>query len=257
MKEKRSQLMKHYILDRHFVSLKELERHFNVSMNTVRRDINQIIEDARFQKVYGGISVKKNPLVSFQNRNIENKRAKQAIAKEAASLIKPHDLIYIDSGTTTKYILDYLPDDVQVSVITNSLDVILTSETKKNVSVFLIGHIYRKDTRSFVGADVNDLSTRYNVDKAFMAATAVSIQNGIMNSDVIEYDIKKTILNKANSIYLLADKSKFDRSTLLTYADLDILDVIISDKLFNIDYQNYFQAHQIKSIYANINDNIE
>jgi DeoR family myo-inositol catabolism operon transcriptional repressor len=131
MKAKRIDLIKEYILENEHVSLKELEDTFNVSMNTIRRDIAQLLEDPRFEKVYGGISVKKNQLISFENRNTENQEVKQAIAETAAQFIQNGDLIYIDSGTTTKYILDYLDKDIQITIITNSLDVILRAEKFK------------------------------------------------------------------------------------------------------------------------------
>lgn len=98
MKAKRNDLIKEYILEKEHVTLKELEETFNVSMNTIRRDVAKIITDPRFEKVYGGVSVKKNKLISFENRSIKNKEVKQKIAEEAAKLIQPHDLIYIDSG---------------------------------------------------------------------------------------------------------------------------------------------------------------
>lgn len=238
MKEKRIDLIKEYILDKENVTLKELEDHFNVSMNTVRRDVAKLIKDPRFEKVYGGVSVKKNDLVSFENRNVENKNIKKVISEKAASLIEDGDLIYIDSGTTTKYILDYLKHDISLTIITNSLDVVLKSEAFDNVSVFLIGNIFKRETRSFVGLTPDHVIEKYNISKAFMAATAVSVNNGLMNSDFMEYEIKKSIVSKANKIYLLTDESKFSKSTLLTYAHLEDLDGIITDKEFDEGYKS-------------------
>lgn len=192
MKAKRNDLIKEYILEKEHVTLKELEETFNVSMNTIRRDVAKIITDPRFEKVYGGVSVKKNKLISFENRSIKNKEVKQKIAEEAAKLIQPHDLIYIDSGTTTKYILDYLPKDIEMTIITNSLDIVLKAEVFEKIQVFLLGNMFKRSTRSFVGITPDQITNKYNISKAFMAATAVSIDNGMMNSDLMEYEIKKT-----------------------------------------------------------------
>lgn len=248
MKEKRFESMKQYILDHNHVSLKELEEEFNVSMNTIRRDVNKILADSRFEKVYGGVSVKEGTLVDFEYRNIENKEVKKAIAKKAASFIEPDDLIYIDSGTTTKYILDYVDENLPLVVITNSLDVVLKAEKLRNATIFLIGHIFKKPTRSFVGVENDELSVRYNITKAFMAATAVSIGSGLMNSDIMEYEIKRQVIDKANQKFLLADESKFDHSTLLTYASLKDIDTLISDKTFSEPYTTYFAEHKIQTI---------
>ncbi len=248
MKEKRYELIKQYILQKDHVTLKELEDEFNVSMNTIRRDVNKILQDSNFEKVYGGVSVKKNTLVNFEERNIENKDIKRGIAREAAKLIHPHDLIYIDSGTTTKYILDFLDKDIDISIVTNSLDIIVKAEKFKNIPIFLIGHVFKKSTRSFVGVETDELTAKYNINKAFMAATAVSMQNGLMNSDVMEYDIKKQAIDKANSVYLLADEEKFDKSTLLTYASLQQVDCVITNKHFNQEYNEFFKNNDIKTI---------
>ncbi|MCO7150694.1 DeoR/GlpR family DNA-binding transcription regulator [Vagococcus lutrae] len=252
MKAKRNDLIKEYILEKEHVTLKELEETFNVSMNTIRRDVAKIITDPRFEKVYGGVSVKKNKLISFENRSIKNKEVKQKIAEEAAKLIQPHDLIYIDSGTTTKYILDYLPKDIEMTIITNSLDIVLKAEVFEKIQVFLLGNMFKRSTRSFVGITPDQITNKYNISKAFMAATAVSIDNGMMNSDLMEYEIKKHIVDKAANIYLLADKSKFEKSTLLTYASLDQVDKIITDKDFDTTYLDFFNDKQIEPITVDI-----
>ncbi|UQF70432.1 DeoR/GlpR family DNA-binding transcription regulator [Vagococcus lutrae] len=252
MKAKRNDLIKEYILEKEHVTLKELEETFNVSMNTIRRDVAKIINDPRFEKVYGGVSVKKNKLISFENRSIKNKEVKQKIAEEAAKLIQPHDLIYIDSGTTTKYILDYLPKDIEMTIITNSLDIVLKAEVFEKIQVFLLGNMFKRSTRSFVGITPDQITNKYNISKAFMAATAVSIDNGMMNSDLMEYEIKKHIVDKAANIYLLADKSKFEKSTLLTYASLDQVDKIITDKDFDTTYLDFFNDKQIEPITVDI-----
>ncbi|MGX4687490.1 DeoR/GlpR family DNA-binding transcription regulator [Vagococcus sp. JNUCC 83] len=245
MKEKRFESMKQYILDHNHVSLKELEDEFNVSMNTIRRDVNKILNDSRFEKVYGGVSVKEGTLVDFEYRNIENKEEKKEIAKQAATFIEPDDLIYIDSGTTTKYILDYIDENIPLIIITNSLDVVLKAEKLRKATIFLIGHIFKKPTRSFVGVENDELSVKYNITKAFMAATAVSIDNGLMNSDIMEYEIKRQVMDKANKKFLLADETKFDRSTLLTYAGLGDIDVLITNKQFTEPYTTYISEHDI------------
>lgn len=250
MKEKRFESMKQYILDHNHVSLKELEEEFNVSMNTIRRDVNKILKDSRFEKVYGGVSVKEGTLVDFEYRNIENKEDKKAIAKKAASFIEADDLIYIDSGTTTKYILDYVDENIPLTIITNSLDVVLKAEKLRKATIFLIGHIFKKPTRSFVGVENDELSVKYNITKAFMAATAVSIHSGLMNSDIMEYEIKRQVIDKAGKIFLLADETKFDHSTLLTYADLSDVDLLITNKEFSEPYSSYFIEHNIDVLHS-------
>lgn len=245
MKEKRNDKIKDYILHNEQVSLKELQTTFNVSMNTIRRDISLILDDPRFEKVYGGIQVKENPIVSYENRSVKNRDIKMSIAKEAAAQINNSDLIYIDSGTTTKYILDFLDKDINITVITNSLDVIVKAEHFPNMSLFAFGNIFRKKTRSFVGISPNQIIDKYNVSKAFISAAAVSIDNGLMNADILEYEMKKQIVGKASKVYLLADQSKFNKSNLFTFASLHQVSDVFTDFQVTQDYLDYFNEHDI------------
>lgn len=246
MKEKRNDLIKQYILEKEHVTLKELETHFNVSMNTIRRDITDVLNDPRFEKVYGGVSTTNNQLISFEHRNIENKEIKQKIAETAAQLITDGDIVYIDSGTTTKYLLDYLEADITFTLITNSLDVILKAEKLSNVDILILGNMFKKSTRSFVGTTPEQVTNKYNISKAFMAATAVSMTNGLMNSDLMEYELKKEVVNKTTETYLLADATKFEKSTLLTYAPLEAVDKIFTDYVFDETYQDFLTTNQIE-----------
>lgn len=115
----------------------------------------------------------------------------------------------------------------------------------ENIQLILIGNSYKAKTRSFVGVEDEELITKYNIGKAFMAATGVSISNGLTNSDLLEYRIKKMIVEKASDVYLLADGSKFNKSTLLTYAPLEKVDTIITTPNIPAEYQIFCQEQGI------------
>lgn len=249
MKEKRINQLVDYIESTGVVSMNELCQHFAISMSTLRRDINILLEQNCVQKVYGGVASNEHGLVPFENRDVMNKSEKSSIAKNAAQLISSNELIFIDSGTTTRDILKYLPRHTSnLTILTNNLDVIIDVTERPNINLLILGNIFKHSTRSFVGNDTVNLIDNYNINKAFMAATAVSIENGLTNSDVQEYELKKKIVNKAHQIYLLADASKFDRATLLTYANLSDLSGIITSKTIPKKYHSYFDKHNIKVI---------
>lgn len=251
MREKRICLVADYIQQMGIVSMEELCERFTISMSTLRRDINILLSQHRVQKVYGGVAaVIKQELVPFENRNVINKSEKSSIAKKAAELITSNELIFIDSGTTTQDILKYLPLNItKLSVLTNNLDIInYIAEYRSDISLITLGNLYKSSTRSFVGSDTFNIIDKYNINKAFMAATAVSIENGLTNSDLQEYEIKKRIVDKAQQVYLLADSSKFDHSTLLTYADLSNIDGVVTTKQLSQKYQDYCLEHHTQLI---------
>ncbi|MNO15745.1 Glucitol operon repressor [compost metagenome] len=245
MRERRLQDIEDYIHSLGTTSLDELCEHFNVSKNTIRRDINTLLEKGTVQKVYGGVTSLSHNLIPFENRDITNKNDKRAIAKRAAQFVEGNELIFIDSGTTTQNMLDYLPRMNKLTILTNSLDIINAAANIDNISLLVIGNIYKRDTRSFVGNDNLHILDKYNINKAFMAATGASIASGLTNSDVLEYEIKKKVVEKAQRVYLLADASKFGRATLLTYSPLNEVDGIVTSQGFPEEYAQYCEENNV------------
>ncbi|MGX7263334.1 DeoR/GlpR family DNA-binding transcription regulator [Enterococcus crotali] len=251
MKLQRIQQIENHIQQQGSISLDELCRVFNVSKNTIRRDINVLEKRGTLKKVYGGVVYVENNLVSFENRNIHNQKEKEAIGARAALLIEENDLIYIDSGTTTSQILNTVDPELPFTLLTNNLDIINLAAEMKNVQLILIGNSYKRKTRSFVGIEDEAVVTRYNINKAFMAATGVSITSGLTNSDLMEYRIKKMIVQRAKDIYLLADSSKFDHSTLLTYSPLESIKGIVTTRELPQTYVDFCDLHAIELLYSN------
>ncbi|MFD1175436.1 DeoR/GlpR family DNA-binding transcription regulator [Paenibacillus puldeungensis] len=245
MRERRLQDLEDYIHAHGTVSLDELCDYFDVSKNTIRRDINNLLEKGTIQKVYGGVTSLSQNLIPFENRDITHKTDKKAIAKRAAQFVEGNELIFIDSGTTTRSMLEYLPRLPKLTILTNNLDIINAAANLEHISLLVIGNMYKRDTRSFVGNDGLDILDKYNINKAFMAATGVSIASGLTNSDVMEYEIKKRIAEKAQHIYLLADSSKFGKSTLLTYSPLDAVEAIVTSPGVPEEYAKYCKEKDI------------
>lgn len=248
MKLKRIEEMEQYIRLKKSVSLDELCEIFKVSKNTVRRDVNEIITNEGYKKVYGGVEFVRDYLLPFEERNQRALEKKEIIASLAAEEIEENDIIFIDSGTTTQYIPDFLDRSIYLTVLTNSLNIINKFALFPNVNLILIGEVFKRKTHSFVGLDKSLLLDKYNIHKAFMAATAVSIHSGLTNSDNQEYDIKRTVVNKAIKKYVLLDDEKFGKSALVTYARLDQINTIITNKKLPEEFLTFCNEHNISVI---------
>ncbi|EAD4091764.1 DeoR/GlpR transcriptional regulator [Listeria monocytogenes] len=233
MKVQRIQAIENLIHEKSSVSLDDLCEQFNVSKNTVRRDIAKLLQKNTIRKVYGGVvSIYNNPeeIRPFENRDTENHLEKQLIGKAAADFIEENDLIFIDSGTTTSCLAAALPTDKEITIITNSLDVINFASEMDNVKLIVIGSTFKPSTKSFVGVENWGFFEKYNITKAFMAATALSTTHGVMNSDILEYEIKRHMIEKATEKFLLVDHTKVDKSALLTYGELAEFDWLVTSK---------------------------
>ncbi len=231
LKSERLDEMESFIIDRKNVSIKELSRSFGVSINTVRKDIENILQRGKVKKVYGGVSVISNDdsLLEYSIREDKYKTLKRQLCTKAEKFIEDGDIIFLDSGTTTIYMTDYLKDKKNIKVVTNNIVVINRLMQFDNIQVIGIGGKVNNKTKSFASVESLKVLDSYNIRKAFMAVSALSIKNGAMNSSFDEKNIKSMVVNKAEHVYILCDSSKFGKHALLTYADLNKVDAIITD----------------------------
>lgn len=248
MKTKRISEVEEYIQENDIVSIDELTETFQVSTNTIRRDINELVKRNSVKKVYGGVtSTNKNDqqAIDYTERNIENYESKKFIGNIASKFIEQHDIVYIDTGTTTTHVLDNIDEKLEFTIITNSLDVINKASHLKNVDMYIIGEKYSARTRSFIGAKNQDIVGKFNIKKAFMSATGINIKNGLSNAEMEENLIKQRIIKQSEEKYALVDNSKIGKSTLLTYMELKDLDYLITDCSPDNNFIDFCNNHSI------------
>lgn len=247
MKEQRIKEIEEYIQSHGSAKTMELCQKFNVSKNTIRRDLETILKKGTITKVHGGVISTHHQLLPFENRDNTHAKEKEAIAMLAAKMIQDNDLIFIDSGTTTCLIPKYIDSTKQITIVTNNLNVITYVAEHENFKLIIIGNRLKRETNSLI--EISDWSyfERININKAFMAATGVSISKGATNSDTLEYEIKHKMMQKAEQHILLADSSKFDKTSLISYAALKDFDVFITNEQPPYDYEEFFQTHTIVS----------
>lgn len=248
MKTNRIKKMEEYILSNESVSLDLLCDVFKISKNTIRRDINEIEKNGNIKKVYGGVTAVVKNLIPFEERNVKNNYKKMTIAKASAEFVNDGDVIFIDSGTTTINMMDFLKNKNDVTILTNSLNVIVNALPFPNLNVICIGGSLIRKTNSFEVINTIDIFKDYNISKTFMAATGISISNGATNSSPLEYKLKKVIIEKSNDIYLLVDSSKFDVSALMTYCQLSDINHLVTDKKPPEKYIEFFEENNIDVI---------
>ena len=245
MKTNRIKEIEEYILSNESVPLDSLCDIFKISKNTIRRDINELVKKGNVKKVYGGVTAVIKPLIPFEERNIKNNYKKMAIAKVASDFVNDGDVIFIDSGTTTLNMIDFLKNKNDVTILTNNLNVIVNALPFPNLNVICTGGRLIRKTNSFEVIHALTILKDYNINKAFMATTGISISNGATNSSSFEYKLKKIIVEKSNKLFLLVDSSKFDISALMTYCQLREIDHIITDKKPSEKYIEFFEENKI------------
>ena len=246
MKSFRLRRMEQYILEKEHVSMEELCREFDISINTVRLDVAQLVNKGSIKKIYGGVcSNHQNSLVPFEERKMRNEEKKRAICCKAASLVEDGDIIFIDSGTTTMYLVDFLEERKNVTVLTNNLNTIMHAVPYPNLQVICLPGILERKTNSFVSSETGKILGRYNIRKAFFAATGVTENGDVTNSSSLEYEIKQAALASSEHRYLLLDSSKFGKSALLTYAEIADMERVIIDGDMNPAFLELCAKHNV------------
>ena len=231
MKSQRLDMIEEYVLEHKNASLDTLCEKFNVSKNTIRRDVDILLKRGSIMKVYGGVAALETPqtlpLLSYEERGGRFPEEKKEICRRAAELVAEDDTIYIDTGTTCLNLVDFIADK-HCTILTNSLLIFNKAASYPNLDIISVPGKLNRKTLSFTGPDINDYLQTYNISMAFMACTGVTMKSGLTNASAEEYITKKAIAENANSMILLADHSKFGRISLMTYSPMEKLDAMMT-----------------------------
>lgn len=223
--------MEQYILQRGTASLPDLAKHFGVSTNTIRRDVNALISRGRINKVYGGVSANETAvLLPFTERAIKNDVEKQAIGALAAKLVPDKSAIFLDSGSTTPCILPYLSEKENITIVTHSLSVMYEAVKYPSLNVLALGGMFNHTTSSYIG-NTDEMLGRIHLQAAFMAASAVSLKWGLGNNTYDEFKIKEAICRHNDNIILMADHTKFDTVACYTFCRFSALSAVVTDQM--------------------------
>ncbi len=244
MKTDRLFEMEKYLLQRGSVTMEELCALYGVSMNTVRRDVGELIRKGVADKVYGGVCARKMPeqaLTPFEARRIDNESAKRRIGECAASLVRDGDIIFLDSGTTTLNVVEHLVQRSDLTVVTNNLEAIVRFAPYEHITVIALPGQLRRKTSSFTGLEAARSLRNYNIRLALMASTGATL-HGVTNSSPLEYEIKRCAIEISENAALLLAGAKFGVAGLMTYATFSDFKQIITDRQLPDDFEKAIKA---------------
>ncbi|WP_152655879.1 DeoR/GlpR family DNA-binding transcription regulator [Oceanobacillus sp. CFH 90083] len=248
MKAQRVTAILEYVKEKESVSLDELVDRFGVSKNTIRRDIQELVDEEQLVKVYGGVSISKPLTVPYQDRKVKQFHEKKTLAKLAAEFIEDGDIIFIDSGTTTVELLDFIKYK-NITIVTNNLDFTLDASIYPNLNIYSTGGVFERSTRSYVGTESADVIQKYNFNKAFMASTGISLDKGITNSSPLETQVKSNVIKKSEQVFILVDHTKFNKYALTTYCSFEDIDYLITNQEPSQEYIKHSEQNQYELIY--------
>ncbi|MDE6312526.1 MAG: DeoR/GlpR family DNA-binding transcription regulator [Lachnospiraceae bacterium] len=236
--EERYHLILQTLQEKKTIKITELCEMLNSSVSTIRRDLNTLDEMGKLNKVHGGATVKEKKFI-FEEETVQTKekcfqKEKDMIAKYAASLIEEDDFVFIDAGTTTLRMISYLPQKKAVYVTNGFMHAKHLAELGHRV--FITGGQIKASTEAVVGAECIAALNNFNFTKSFLGVNGIALEGGLSTPDMQEASVKRAVVKNSLQAYALADHSKFDKITAVTFASLLEL-TIITDCLEDEKYQ--------------------
>jgi DeoR family ulaG and ulaABCDEF operon transcriptional repressor len=242
-----------------FVSFRQLCQTLDASSATIRRDLERLEADGRLARVRGGAKLTAEAVAAaaaaerlvgapFELNRTRHAREKAAIGRAVAALCRPGEALIIDGGTTTFQMCAHL-EPLQSQVLTNSLHIVgeLLGQPATRVSV-PGGAIFREQN-IILSPFEDDGLARYHASKLFMGAAAVG-PRGLMQADVVLVQAEQKLMDKADTLIVLADASKFRASASFLVCDLDAIDVLVTDAGITDAESAMLRGHGVEVIVA-------
>ncbi|MGB1237287.1 MAG: DeoR family transcriptional regulator [Pseudomonadales bacterium] len=236
------------INEKGFVSIDELVKVFNVTPQTIRRDLNQMADENKVRRHHGGAereSTTENE--TYQSRKISNLNAKKRMAKQVAKMVPNGASLFINIGTSTEMIARELLQHSGLRVVTNNIHVASILSANSDFQVIIAAGEVRHRDGGIVGEATCDFIGQFNMDFGIIGISGISCDGALLDYDFREVRVAQAIIENSNTVILAADHSKFGRSAMVKQANLNQIDVLVTDKLLPEEIEGIVQAHQIQS----------
>lgn len=244
--EKRLDAILNIVNEKGSITVQELTEQLNTSESTIRRDLTLLHNDGRLKKVHGGATAlgayyTKDEDVEF--RKDVNREEKTAIVKYAASLIGPNDFVYLDAGTTTELLIDYIREKNAVFV-TNAI-----GHAKKLVQngceAHILGGRFKLSAEAVIGNETISQLEQFNFTLGFWGTNGVSLKQGFSTPDIDEAMVKKKAMEQCRDCFILCDSAKFNQISSVTFAEFRSATVITA-RLMHKGYEDCTNIVEVK-----------
>lgn len=232
------------------VKVPELCEKFNVSIETVRRDLEFLEQEGKLKRVYGGavLNNKSSAEPSYSTRSTKNAKEKVTIGKKTAELISDGETLMIDLGTTTLEVARHLKNKKNLTVITNCMTIAQELVDVPTFRVILPGGILRPNELALSGFISEQFMKEFNVDKTIIGVGGITIDTGVSDYHLEETRVRKIMIEKGKQIIAVADHSKFGIKALVNVCSINEVDVIVTNDKLKSSIANEYIEQGIKVI---------
>lgn len=237
-----------------FMGVADLARQCHVSEMTMRRDLRALAQQGKVRLVYGGATYAKpeSALGSYllNQEKDKNRRQKAAIAREAARLVQPNDVILLDSGSTIEAMAQFLGDEEPRTILCYSLNIFEAVLPLLNSRIVLTGGVFHRESLIVTGPEALGTLQRYGINRFFFGAGGVHATMAVTCNSDEAVPIKRAMFPHCLERILMLDSSKFGRITPYHLAKFDDITTIITDDGIADEYRERIESHGVHLIVA-------
>ncbi len=233
------------------VIVSELARDFDVSEETIRRDLEKLDHEGLASKTYGGAVAKHNSSldIPYNVREGVNVLEKQAISEKVAELISDGERIMLDSSSTALYVLKAIKSKKDLTVVTNSVKILLELADKQDWTVLSTGGVLKKGALSLNGSSAEKMINSYHVNTVICSCRGLDTALGVTDSNENDSLIKQAMIASAERKILALDSEKFDKKSFVKVCDAKDIDIIVTDREPSEKWQSFCTENNIEIVY--------
>jgi DeoR family glycerol-3-phosphate regulon repressor len=213
------------------VSVEDLASRFEVTPQTIRKDLNELCEQRVLSRIHGGAIIASGvENVGYEARRLISQDEKKAIGAAAAKLIPNNSSLFVNIGTTTEEVARHLVHHEGLLVITNDIHVAHILTPSPRIDVIIAGGMVRKTDGGIVGESAIDFISQFKVDRAVIGVSAIDDDGSLLDFDYREVMAARAIIKNARHVILVADAMKFTRSAPVRIGHISQVDYFVTDR---------------------------
>jgi len=214
-----------------FVSIETLAQNFNVTSQTIRRDINTLCDKQLLTRYHGGAGLSSSvENVEYTARQVMNLDEKLSIAKLTASHIPDRASIFINIGTTTEEIAKALLNHTSLKIITNNLNVAAILRSNPTFEIIIAGGMVRQRDGGITGEATIDFIRQFKVNFGIIGISGIDLDGALLDFDYHEVRVTQAIIENSRQVFLAADHTKFDRNAMVRLGSIEQIDALFTDR---------------------------
>ncbi len=214
------------------VIVERLAEHFDVTVQTIRRDLTELCDAGKLERVYGGAMLASGVAnIGYADRRLLNAEEKLRIGAACAARVPDEASIFLGIGTSAEAVARALLRHKNLLVVTNNMNVANMLIENETCEIVVAGGSVRRSDGGLVGDVTADMVRQFKVDFAIIGASALDFEGDLLDFDFREVRVSQAIISNARKVFLVADQSKFQRTAPVRVASLADLDVFFTDQI--------------------------